>query len=204
MCRPSCIGLTDGSLLDLTRPSPVPPPRSVIATSTNSKIFLADGTDAAGVAPNAKQRASHDEKREAKRIKLEKREEKEKRRASIAEASKARVESENKGDVVSCGRCGQVFLQEGWFRRHADGWCDSRSERMSKLQGERRVALQLAVRDEVRLVAHSRRISELRVVEVKIKALTQTAERIGIKLEEHKGTLFVVAVEAGSAGEGEG
>ena len=75
---------------------------------------------------------------------------------------------------------------------------------MSKLQGERRVALQLAVRDEVRLVAHSRRISELRVVEVKIKALTQTAERIGIKLEEHKGTLFVAAVEAGSAGEGEG
>ena len=103
--------------------------------------------------------------------------------------------------MMRCARCGQGFLAEGWYKRHTAQWCESKESRITALQRERRVGQLLAQTDELRLAAHSQRTSQLRVVEVEVRALSPTEESVGIHLEERKGTFFVSSVDVGSAGE---
>ena len=114
---------------------------------------------------------------------------------------KAKVESEDRCDMMRCARCGQGFLAKGWYKRHTAQWCESKESRVTALQRERRVGQLLAQTDELRLAAHSQRTSQLRVVEVEVRALSPTEESVGIHLEERKGTFFVSSVDVGSAGE---
>ena len=180
---------------------PPPPCCSVTESSTGAQLLLPNGANADSVAANTKQRPSRDEKRDRKRKREEAKVAKFESKAVATEEAKVKMESQDRRDVMRCGRCNQTFMAKGWYLRHTSRWCVSREYKITELQKERRVGLLLAQHDELRLAAHLQRKSQLRVVEVKIRARAQAGEPIGIHLKQHKGTYFVTRVDVGSAGE---
>ena len=167
---------------------------------TGAALEMQDGTSTAS--PNPRQRASKEEKREAKAIGEASKANSENAVVEKAAAAVAKVEEGFARDVNQCARCGQCFLATGWYNRHLARWCPMRKMAEAKRRRQRHVPAMLLTADGLAVAERIARVQALCEVKVVLKApMGGGAKAIGISLEVDYAGCFIVSTLSG-LGEG--
>ena len=121
-----------------------------------------------------------------------KREEKKMSSAAKESEDERIASSMYQNDIAECPHCKQQFLTEGWFKRHNRLNCmKKKDEKKSKLKGSR-VRELVKVADEILVMEHTNRISELAHSNVDLNAPKGGSAKVGIKtIQDENGRIVV-------------
>lgn len=166
---------------------------------TGVTIHKTDGASTTTHTANPKQRMSRDEKTEANKTAVEAAAAKKAKREAADVAAAEVSKSQDRDEVVRCGRCNVEFLGDGWFQKHLQRWCPDRAADMERKRRRRQVPLLLKDLDELRVKEHNARAANLRSVAVTLRPADGfQSEPIGVELEQDNGAFVVSAVTPGS------
>ena len=166
---------------------------------TGVQLVQEDGSSANSLPAKSRQRPSRQEKAEDEVRQDTARRAKAAKRYAVKEAAAETAASQDRNDLLTCGKCQRSFMTEGWFARHRKRWCPDRRKAIEAKRRLRRVPLLLSELDSKELTSLKQRSTQLQISAVTLKPATgRLSEPIGITLEVDDSDFVVSAVKDGS------